>query len=71
MARAGLKWSIDDLADAAKVARMTVIRFERGDTVEAEKVGDMRRALEAKRVKFVDSGKMAGAVQMGLTPTGN
>jgi DNA-binding XRE family transcriptional regulator len=69
MARAGLKWSIDDLAAAAGVARMTVIRFERGDTVEDKKVDDMRTAFERQRVKFVDRGSFAGAVQMGLKPS--
>lgn len=66
MARAALKWSIDELSEAAGVARMTVIRFERGDGVEASNVAAMRSAMEARRIKFVDRGPFAGAVQAGL-----
>lgn len=62
MARASLKWTIDNLAHAAGVARMTVVRFERGDGVTADSVAAMRSALEAKRVRFIDSGKFAGGV---------
>lgn len=68
MARAALKWSINQLGDAAGVARMTVIRFERGDSVVQENVAAMRQALEAQRIKFVDNGTLAGAVQAGLKP---
>lgn len=68
MARAGLKWSIDDLAGAAGVGRATVARFELGENVEKPKVDAMRTALEAKRVKFVDKGRLAGAVCIGLRP---
>lgn len=33
MARAALKWSLNDLAEAANVGVSTVRRFERGETV--------------------------------------
>lgn len=62
MARAALKWSIDDLREAAGVGRMTVARFEGGRSVNDESVHAMRKALEMKRVRFVDSGDLAGAV---------
>jgi transcriptional regulator with XRE-family HTH domain len=71
MARAALKWSLSDLAEAAGVGRATVARFELGETVAPASVAAMRAAFEAKRVRFVDSGRMAGAVYLGLRPTGN
>ncbi|MBY6219013.1 XRE family transcriptional regulator [Qipengyuania aquimaris] len=66
MARAALKWSIDDLAEAANVARMTVVRFEREDRVSDTSTAAMRLAFEEKRVKFVDKGRLAGAVYGGM-----
>lgn len=45
MARVALKWTTDDLAEKAGVGRMTVARFERGDSVAAESVEKMRKAL--------------------------
>lgn len=68
MARAALHWTVSDLADAAGIGRATVARFELGNNVEAAKVDAMREAFEAKRVHFVDKGKMAGAVYLGLRP---
>lgn len=68
MARAALKWSIDDLAEAASVARMTVVRFEREDRVSDTSAAAMRLAFEQKRVKFVDKGRLAGAVYGGTRP---
>ena len=62
MARAALKWSIDDLREAAGVGRMTVARFERGQSVNSESVQAMRTTLEKRRVRFVDEGDLAGAV---------
>lgn len=62
MARAALKWSIDNLREAAGVARMTVARFEGGKPVSEESVQAMRTALERNRVHFVDKGRLAGAV---------
>jgi len=66
MARAALKWSIDHLADFASVARMTVIRFEREDAVNEESVAAIREAFERKGIRFVDTGRWAGAVYCGL-----
>ena len=45
MARVALKWTTDDLATKAGVGRMTVARFERGDSVAAETVEKLRKAL--------------------------
>lgn len=62
MARAALKWSISDLQEAAGVGRMTVARFEGGQSVNDDSIQAMRKALEKRRVRFVDEGDLAGAV---------
>ena len=62
MARAALGWSLDDLAGTSKVSRMTVVRFERGDSVQPQSVQAMRRAFEDKGVQFLDGGKLSGGV---------
>ena len=62
MARAALGWSMDDLAQSACLSRMTVVRFERGETVQPEKVEAMRQAFVAKGVRFLDGGNLAGGV---------
>lgn len=62
MARAALKWTLSDLAAAAGVGRATAARFELGQPVESAKVAAMRGAMERQRVRFVDDGRLAGAV---------
>lgn len=66
MARAALKWSFEDLAEASGVSRITIARFESGKSVSATSVDAMRKAMEAKRVKFIDEGPWKGAVYGGL-----
>ena len=66
MARAALKWSFEDLAEASGVSRMTVARFESGKNVSQESIAAMQRALESKRVKFIKEGAMKGAVYGGM-----
>lgn len=68
MARAGLKWSLDDLTEASGLGRATIARFELGQAVSPETVAKIRATLEAKRVKFHDKGPLKGGVQMGLLP---
>jgi len=68
MGRAALSWSRQDLATAADLGVATVVRFESGQQVSADSVTAMRSAMEAKRVKFVDKGTLAGAVVGGLRP---
>lgn len=65
MARAALKWSLSDLAEAASVGRATAARFELGETVAPASVAAMRSAFEAQGVTLVEAGKYAGAVQPG------
>ena len=45
MARAGLQWSLHDLAAHSGVARITCARFEAGKAVAAESVDKMSKAL--------------------------
>ena len=62
MARAALDWSIGDLADAAELDQLSVKRFENGDPLLPFKVEALRKAFEAKGVRFVMSGPFEGAV---------
>lgn len=62
MARAALRWSLDDLAAKAHVARRSVARFEAGESVRDGTVEDMREAFVQAGVRFVDKGNLAGAV---------
>lgn len=68
MGRAALSWSRAELAKAAGLGVATVVRFENGQTVTADSIAAMRAAMEAKRVKFVDEGRLAGAVYSGMRP---
>lgn len=68
MARAALGWSLSDLSKASGIGRATIARFENGSEVREENVAQLRAAFEAKRVRFIDSGKFAGAVYGGLHP---
>jgi hypothetical protein len=64
--RVALSWSRADLAEAAGVGVSTVVRFEGSQTVSSNSIEAMRAAMEAKRIKFVDEGPLAGAVYGGL-----
>lgn len=56
MARAALKWSIDDLASAASVGRATIARFETGTVPRAETVAALRSAIERAGVTILNDG---------------
>ena len=66
MARAGLKWNIDDLADEAELGRATVARFESGKTIDEVSLQKLKLAFARRRVKFVNDGPFKGAVYMGM-----
>ncbi|UUL84171.1 helix-turn-helix domain-containing protein [Sphingomonas qomolangmaensis] len=57
-----LDWSLSDLAEAAGVGRATAARFELGQSVQDETAQALRSAFESRRIRFIDSGKMAGGV---------
>jgi len=54
MARAALGWGVRDLAAAAKVSVDTVARLERGETLRERTNEDIRRALEAAGIEFIE-----------------
>ncbi|MGC1269947.1 MAG: helix-turn-helix transcriptional regulator [Croceibacterium sp.] len=53
MARAALGLSTHDLAALAGVGRITVARFEGGDTITPENIGKLQQALEQAGAAFV------------------
>ena len=60
MARGGLGWSAADLAEAAGLTRITVARFEAGQSVDPKSVEAMRVALEADGAQFTRRGGRVG-----------
>ena len=52
MARAALGWRATDLAAACGLTRVTIARFELGETVAAESVDKMERALVEAGAQF-------------------
>ncbi len=60
MARAGLRWSVDDLATSASVNRRTVLRFEAGEAVQPETLEALRAALAKAGAAFENGGRRVG-----------
>jgi transcriptional regulator with XRE-family HTH domain len=55
MARAGLRWSVDKLAEQAKVSRMSVNRIESETAkVNYATMAQVRRTLEKAGVEFIE-----------------
>jgi len=65
MARAYLKWSLTDLANASGVGRATAARFELGESVSERIVAALRSTLEAAGALLIDRGAYAGGVYPG------
>lgn len=53
MARAGVGWTVRDLAREAKVSPDTVVRFETGDPLRERTVDAMQMALEKAGIVFI------------------
>ena len=66
MARAALRWSIDDLAERSKVGRATIARFETGTSARGDTINALRRTLEAAAVVFIDDGQDSRAGGAGV-----
>lgn len=68
MARAALRWSIDELAERAKVGRATIARFETGTAARTDTVAALRRTLEAAGVVLIaeDQASPSGGVGVRL-----
>jgi hypothetical protein len=62
MARAMLKWSLTQLADAAKIGLGTATLFEAGESVGEENVAAMRNAFESEHIRFMTEGALAGGI---------
>lgn len=61
MARAGLGWSLDDLAaKVGTVSRRTVAKFEAGGSVSSDTVEAVRQCLVRHGVEFINGGKLIG-----------
>ena len=64
MARAALGLSVRKLADAARVAPQTVVRFERGEKLRPTTVISLQKVLEAAGVEFTNGSKPGVRVSM-------
>lgn len=60
MARAGLKWTVADLAEASGVGHRTIAKFETGGNVEAATVERLRQCFVAAGAEFINGGKSLG-----------
>lgn len=61
MARAGLGWSVADLAKAAGLGERTVAKFEGGGNVLPETMETLRATFVRHGVEFVNGGRRVGA----------
>lgn len=57
MARAGLRWTAQELATAAGVGYATVARFETGQNAHPDSVAAIRVALEGGGATFIGTGE--------------
>ena len=64
MARAGLDWSADELAVAARVGRNTIARIEAGCAVRAKTAERVLQALAEAGVRFHPAPKCAVTVSV-------
>lgn len=55
MARAALELGVRELAAMARVSTNTITRFERGEALKDRTIDDIRAALEAAGVVFIES----------------
>jgi transcriptional regulator with XRE-family HTH domain len=62
MARAGLRWTLDDLARRSGVNRRTILNFENDGAAAFASVAKVREALEKAGIVFVERGVYVGGV---------
>jgi len=55
MARAALELGVRELAAMARVSTNTITRFERGEALKDRTIDDIRAALEAAGVVFIEA----------------
>ena len=66
MARAAVRMSVAQLAEAANVRAMTVSSFERGNDAYASTIDKLQAALEAAGVEFIPDGSPSGGGGPGV-----
>jgi transcriptional regulator with XRE-family HTH domain len=62
MARAGLTWTLDDLARRSGVNRRTILNFENDGPASDASVAKLRATLEREGCVFIDRGVYMGGV---------
>jgi transcriptional regulator with XRE-family HTH domain len=62
MVRAGLGWTLDDLAEASGVNRRTILNFENDGPASPASLTKLRAAMEAEGVVFIERGVYLGGV---------
>jgi DNA-binding XRE family transcriptional regulator len=62
MARAGLGWTLDDLAEASEVNRRTILNFENDGPASQSSLDKLRSAFEGEGVVFIERGVYVGGV---------
>lgn len=72
MARAALGLGVRELGEAANVSPDTIVRFEKGGTLQPRTVAAIRAALEAAGVEFIaENGGGAGVRLRKASSTGD
>ena len=64
MARVAAGLGVRELAAAAKVAPLTVSRFERGDALRERTIESIRKALEKAGIVFIDENGGGAGVRL-------
>ncbi len=62
MARAGIGWTLDDLAKASGVNRRSILTFENDGAVLPSTVAKLQAALQSEGVTFIPRGVYVGGV---------
>jgi transcriptional regulator with XRE-family HTH domain len=62
MARAGLGWTLDDLAKASGVNRRTILTFENDGPASAASLAKLRATFALGGVAFIERGAHVGGV---------
>jgi DNA-binding XRE family transcriptional regulator len=62
MARAGLSWTLDDLARHSGVNRRTILNFENDGPASGDSVAKLQAALEREGCVFIQRGVYMGGV---------
>ena len=64
MARAAVGWGVRELASASGVAKDTIVRLERGETLYVRTLAAIRAALERAGVEFISANGGGAGVRL-------